>query len=242
LLEEADGKTRFHWHAIAGRWSPHLNGGTPRNFGPCGTVLDQDVAMVCSHPELDFPYRAPIKPVLEEGLLIPFYIKGEAIGTIWVVAHNTSRYFDAEDLRVMTSLGSFAAGAYQTWLTINAMEKMSAIVESSDDAIISQDLDGIITSWNGGAESLFGYTEQEAIGKPATILIPQERQDEEIEILERIRSGQRVKPYETVAVRKDGSLMDISLAVLPSETHKARSSGRQRSRGTSASASAPRAK
>jgi GAF domain len=91
LLEDGDGRTRFHWRAIAGQWSPHLDGGTPRDFGPCGTVLDHNVAMICSHPELDFPYWFPIKPVLEEGLLIPFYIKGEAVGTIWVVAHDTSR-------------------------------------------------------------------------------------------------------------------------------------------------------
>ena len=76
LLEDGDQKSNFHWRAIAGQWAPHVNGGTPRNFGPCGTVLDRNVALVCSHPELDFPYWAPIKPVLEEGLLIPFYIKG----------------------------------------------------------------------------------------------------------------------------------------------------------------------
>jgi hypothetical protein len=69
--------------------------------------------MVCSHPELDFPYWASIKPVLEEGLLVPFYIKGEAVGTIRVVAHDTSRRFDAEDLRVLTSLAAFAEAAYQ---------------------------------------------------------------------------------------------------------------------------------
>ena len=97
LLEEGDQKRDFHWRAIAGQWASHINGGTPRNFGPCGTVLDQDAAMICTHPELDFPYWESIKPVLEEGLLIPFYIKGEAVGTIWVVAHDTSRRFDAED-------------------------------------------------------------------------------------------------------------------------------------------------
>ena len=215
LLEEGDQKNNFHWRAIAGQWASHLNGGTPRDFGPCGTVLDQDVAMVCSHPELDFPYWAPIKPVLEEGLLIPFYIKGEAVGTIWVVAHDTSRRFDAEDLRVMTNLGTFAAAAYQTLLSLNATQRIASIVESSDDAIVSKDLNGIITTWNKGAERIFGYTAEEVIGKPVTILIPPDRQDEELQILERIRRGERVEHYETVRQRKDGSRVDISLTVSP---------------------------
>ena len=178
LLEDGDQKSNFHWRAIAGQWSPHLGGGTPRNFGPCGTVLDQNVAMVCSHPELDFPYWVSIKPVLEEGLLIPFYVKGEAVGTIWVVAHDTSRRFDAEDLRVMTSLATFAAAAYQTWLSVNAAQRIAAIVESSDDAIISKDLNGLIATWNRGAERIFGYVAEEVIGKSITILIPPDRQDE----------------------------------------------------------------
>ena len=215
LLEEGDQKRNFHWRAIAGQWAHHINGGTPRDFGPCGTVLDQDVAMVCSHPELDFPYWAPIKPVLEEGLLIPFHIKGEAVGTIWVVAHDTSRRFDAEDLRVMTSLGTFAAAAYQTLLSLNATQRIASIVESSVDAIISKDLNGVITSWNNGAERIFGYTAEEAVGKPITILIPPDRLHEEHSILERIRRGARVEPYETVRTRKDGSPVDISLTVSP---------------------------
>ena len=74
-------------------------------------------------------------------MLIPFYIKGEAVGTIWVVAHDTSRRFDAEDLRVMTNLGTFAAAAYQTLLSLNATQQIASIVEFSDDAIISKDLE-----------------------------------------------------------------------------------------------------
>ncbi|MGA8414885.1 MAG: PAS domain S-box protein [Xanthobacteraceae bacterium] len=91
----------------------------------------------------------------------------------------------------------------------------TSIVESSDDAIISKDLDGIITSWNWGAEQLFGYTADEVIGKPVTILIPAERQEEEPEILARIRRGERIGHYETVRRRKDGSFVDISLTVSP---------------------------
>ena len=214
LLEEGDQKRRFHWRAIAGQWAPHVDGGTPRDFGPCGTVLDRNVALLCSHPERDFPYWANVKPVLEEGLLIPFYIMGEAVGTIWVAAHDTSRRFDAEDLRVMTSLGTFAAAAYQTWLSLRETQQTAAIIAFSDDAIVSKDLDGIIRSWNKAAERMFGYAAEEVIGKPITILIPLGRLDEEPEILERIKRGEPVD-YETVRQRKDGSQIEISLTVSP---------------------------
>ena len=97
-------------------------------------------------------------------------------------------------------------------------QRLAAIVESSDDAIVSKDLNGIITSWNGGAERLFGYTAEEVIGKPITILIPPDRQAEEIEILGRIRRGERVDHFDTVRRRKDGSLVEISLTVSPIKT------------------------
>ena len=92
---------------------------------------------------------------------------------------------------------------------------LAAIVESSDDAIISKDLNSIITSWNHGAERLFGYTAQEAIGQPVTMLMPPERFDEEVGILERIRRGESIDHYETVRRRKDGTLLQISLTVSP---------------------------
>ncbi len=94
-------------------------------------------------------------------------------------------------------------------------QRLGAIVGSSDDAIVSKDLDGIINSWNPGAERLFGYTAEEVIGKPIMLLIPTDRHGEESEILSRIRRGERVDHYETVRRRKDGSLVDISLTVSP---------------------------
>ena len=89
-----------------------------------------------------------------------------------------------------------------------AMARLAAIVQWSDDAIISKDLNGVITSWNRGAERLFGYTAEEAIGRPVTMLIPPERTDEEPSILERIRRGEPIDHYETVRRRKDGTLLD----------------------------------
>jgi PAS domain S-box-containing protein len=94
-------------------------------------------------------------------------------------------------------------------------QRFAAIVEFSDDAIITTDLNGVITSWNTGAQRLFGYSPEEAIGQPVLILIPPERHDEEPAILERIRRGERIEHYETVRRQKDGSYIDISLTVSP---------------------------
>ena len=92
---------------------------------------------------------------------------------------------------------------------------LASIVESSDDAIVSKNLDGIITSWNRGAERTFGYSAEEAIGQPITIIIPQDRRDEERAILTRIRRGERIDQFETVRQRKHGSLIVVSLTVSP---------------------------
>jgi PAS domain S-box-containing protein len=88
-------------------------------------------------------------------------------------------------------------------------------VESSDDAIVSKDLNGIITSWNKGAERIFGYVAEEIVGKPVLILIPADRHKEEYLILNRIRRGERVDHFDTVRIHKDGSPIDVSLTVSP---------------------------
>ena len=421
----------FYWPAVAGAWRPHIGGGTPRNFGPCGVVLDRDSMQLFRHPERFYPYLAPISPPVTEALLTPFYVKGEAIGTVWVVAHSADRKFDGEDLRLIESLGRFAAAVYplqaaldmeehqsqslrdvnerllissvrQHELTEQAQEaesalreseeklagelsatqqlqsvsallieggstntlnekildaavaimhadmasmqtleedqdalrlldwrgfdevfrqifglirsdgetscgaarraghrvvvpdvensdtivslvavdnhrkagiravqstplfsregrllgmisthwhtphtptegdlrlldilarqaadliertqaeevrgRLAAIVESSADAIVSKDLNGIIRTWNGGAQRLFGYAAQEAIGQPISMLIPPDHADEEPSILARVRRGERVEHYETIRRRKDGTLVDVSLTVSP---------------------------
>jgi PAS domain S-box-containing protein len=94
-------------------------------------------------------------------------------------------------------------------------QRLGAIIEFSDDAIVSKNLNGIITSWNRGAEQLFGYAADEVVGQSITILIPPERLDEETMVLERIRRGERIDHYETVRRRKDGASVDISLTVSP---------------------------
>ena len=123
-----DGKTphvdgqRFYWPAICGMWNPHVGGGTPRNFGPCGDVLDQNRTLLFRHFERRYPYLIPVNPAAEECLLVPFFVAGRAVGTIWAIMHSDRRRFDAEDDRVMGSLGKFASSAYQAWVHIEDLK------------------------------------------------------------------------------------------------------------------------
>src|SRR5690242_6933206 len=92
---------------------------------------------------------------------------------------------------------------------------LAAIVGSSDDAIISKDLTGVVTSWNQGAEQTFGYNAHEMVGQSILRLIPSDRKEEEGIILDRLKRGERVEHFETVRVRKDGRLIDVSLTISP---------------------------
>src|ERR1700733_12510106 len=133
-----DGKTpdvcgeRFYWPAIAGMWNPHVGGGTPRNFGPCGDVLDQNRTLLFRHFERRYPYLKPVIPAAEECLLVPFHVAGKAVGTIWAIMHSDRRKFDAEDDRIMASLGKFASSAYQALMHIEDLEIQVAEREKAE--------------------------------------------------------------------------------------------------------------
>ena len=114
---------RFVWVAIAGAWQPHQGGGTPRDFGPCGDVLDCNAPLLFRHWERRYPHLLAATPAAEEGLLVPFYVEGKAVGTIWAIAHDERRKFDSEDLRMLVSLGAFASAAYQAVEQMHALSK-----------------------------------------------------------------------------------------------------------------------
>jgi signal transduction histidine kinase len=122
---------RFYWAAIAGAWRPHLGGGTPRDFGPCGDVLDCNATMLFTHWERRYPYLSAAMPLAEEGLLVPFFVNGKAVGTIWTIAHRHHRKFDAEDQRLLESMGRFASAAYQT---VESIEKLKSEVAARQKA------------------------------------------------------------------------------------------------------------
>ncbi len=133
-------------------------------------------------------------------------------GSFRYVAINSSAYWEGDQF-VHTKC--FTRDITERKLADETGQLLRAIIESSDDAIVSKDLNGIITSWNKGAERLFGYGPEEVIGKPVTILMPPERVNEEPGILEQIRKGHRIEHYETVRQRKDGTRFDVSLTVSP---------------------------
>jgi PAS domain S-box-containing protein len=147
-----------------------------------------------------------LKKALDTMVPVHFELASTIVPGVWFEAH---AYPSKTGLSVYLRDITERRGAERT----NSF--LAAIVESSEDAIISKDLNGIINSWNKGAERIFGYTAEEAIGQPATLLIPPDRFDEEPAILEKLRQGRRIDHYETVRRRKDGTLLDISLTISP---------------------------
>ena len=104
---------RFHWPAIAGAWKSYIGSGTPRDFGPCGDVLDHNCPLLFSQPQRRYPYFLSVTPPPEECLLVPFHAEGKVVGTLWAIAHDEHRKFDSEDLRMLVSLGNWSMIASQ---------------------------------------------------------------------------------------------------------------------------------
>ncbi len=135
LLSTDDGGKRFRWPAIAGMWKPHIGGGTPRDFGPCGDVLDRNTPLLFGNVARRYTYFQPVTPAVEEALLIPFHVEGRAVGTIWAVAHDPRRKFDAEDERLMLSLGRFASSAYQILTSLDSLSSEMSRREKAEASL-----------------------------------------------------------------------------------------------------------
>jgi len=146
-------KERFYWAAIAGAWRPHIGGGTPRNFGPCGDVLDCNIPMLFTHWERRYPYLGTAVPLADEGLLVPFYVDGKAVGTIWAIDHSNRRSFDREDLRLLESMGRFASAAYQTVESIEVL-KLEVAAREKAEMELREVTDGLEAQVQGRTEEL----------------------------------------------------------------------------------------
>jgi hypothetical protein len=112
VLEADAGSEVFRWRAVAGRWSPFLGGCMPRNSSPCGAVVSYGTHVLMKRPERHFGHTEDAPPVAEV-LLVPFYVREQPVGTVWVVAHDDLRKFDREDERLMSNLARFASLGYE---------------------------------------------------------------------------------------------------------------------------------
>ena len=236
-----DGKTphvegqRFYWPAICGMWGPHVGGGTPRNFGPCGDVLDQNRTLLFTHFERRYPYLMPVSPAAEECLLVPFYVDGKAVGTIWGIMHSNRRKFDAEDDRIMASLGKFASSAYQAWTHIEDLKiqvaerekaeaevrelakgleaKVRRLVEANVVGIVMWNLEGAITGANEAFLHMVQYDQDDiASGRVRwKDLTPAEWRNRDEQAIAEIRGSSIFRPFEKEYFRKDGTRVPVLL-------------------------------
>jgi PAS domain S-box-containing protein len=224
---------RFYWAAIAGAWQPHIGGGTPRDFGPCGDVLDRNVPMLFTHWERRYPYFCVTPPLAEEGLLVPFYVHGRAVGTIWAIAHTEHRKFDAEDLRLLESLGRFASAAYQALASIddltvqiaarekaeaavrelaNGLEaKLRRLVDANIIGICLWHLDGQILEANDAFLRLVGYDREELVSGRVSWreITPDTWRATDEQALAELAATGSCAPFEKEYVRKDGSRVPV---------------------------------
>jgi CheY-like chemotaxis protein len=132
LVESDGGREVFRWHAVAGKWAPLVWTTLPREFSPCGTVLDRKGAQLMVDPERYFTPLANVPPKVHEALLVPFSVGGELVGTVWVVAHDETRRFDREDRQAVSRLATFAAQAYEHLSSLSADDVVQLSRLSSD--------------------------------------------------------------------------------------------------------------
>src|SRR5262249_11109614 len=226
---------RFYWPAIAGMWNPHIGGGTPRNFGPCGDVLDQDRTLLFRRFERRSPYLVPVSPAAEECLLVPFYVAGRAVGTIWGIMHSDRRKFDGEDDRVMASLGKFASSAYQAFVQIDVLTfqvaerekaeaevrelarglaaKIRRLVEANVVGIVMWNLEGAITAANDAILHMVQCAREDiASGRVRwTDLTPAEWRGRDERAAAELQASGIFQPFEKEYFRKDGSRVPVLL-------------------------------
>lgn len=199
----------------------------PRNISFCGhAILGETIFFV---PDATLDSRFEDNPLVIGAPHIRFYAgaplilaNGQRVGTLCVIDYQPRQKISSEQFDRLSDLArcvseELARGVQQEITLELAMfqARYSAIIASSDDAIMSKTLDGVITTWNPAAETLFGYRVDEAVGQPMLMIIPKERAAEEPQIIARIRRGERIEHFETVRVAKNGQRLDVSVGISP---------------------------
>jgi PAS domain S-box-containing protein len=214
LLCDESGVMRFiAWRGLSDAYRRAVEGHSPwaRDAKDPQPVCIDDIESA----GLDEPVKAAVRA---EGIgalaFIPLMTHGRLTGK-FMAYYDRPHVFTSAEIDLAVTIARQLGFAIENMGAEQDRQRLAAIVASSDDAIVSKGLDGIIASWNAGAERLYGYSAAEIVGKSITTLMPADRQDEEPAILDRIRRGLRVEPYETVRWRKDGGLIDVSVSVSP---------------------------
>jgi PAS domain S-box-containing protein len=231
--DDGDGGKRFYWPAIAGMWNPHVGGGIPHDFAPCGDVLNRNCTLLFTHVTELYPYLRPVIPKAEELLCVPFYVRGTAVGTIWAIMHSDRRKFDAEDDRVMGSLGKFASSAYQAVTSIddlkfqiaerekaetalrelaNGLEvRIRRLVDANIMGIFIWNLDGKIVEANEAFLHIVQYNREDLVSGRIrwTDLTPPEWRDRDEHALADLKVFGKAQPYEKEFFQKGGNRVPV---------------------------------
>jgi PAS domain S-box-containing protein len=228
LLFDAHGVLRFkRWRGLSDAYRQAAEGHSPWGSAPASAepvVLSEGA----EDPALALLLAATRDEGVATAAFVPLVSAGVVIGTL-ALYYPLPRKLTSDELtlaRIISGQVAPIVGRTPTHVaaarseghravTLDAAAIGAAIIESSDDAIVSKDLGGVIKSWNRAAEAMFGYSQNEALGHSITLIIPKERLSEEDMVLRRIRAGERVDHFETVRRRRDGSLLDVSITVSP---------------------------
>ena len=214
LLFDDTGVMRFvAWSGLSDAYRHAVEGHSPwtRETKDAQPICVDDIEVA----DISADLKATVKT---EGIgalaFIPLVANGALIGK-FMTYYDGPHSFSEGDINLSVTIARQLGFSIARLRAEQASRLLASIIETSDDAIISKNLDGIITSWNQGAERVFGYTADETVGRSILMLIPPDRHREEREIIARLRAGQRIEHFETVRQRKDGTLIDVSLTVSP---------------------------
>ncbi|MGO4670212.1 PAS domain S-box protein [Bosea sp. 2RAB26] len=214
LRFDEGGTMRFvAWRGLSDGYRSAIDGHSPwqRQDREADPIFVSDVALSGEPQKL-------IETIIGEGIhalaFIPLAGADKLVGK-FMVYYDTPRVFTDHERDLALIIARQLGFAIERHSNDASTRRLTALVESSEDAIIAKDLDGLITDWNPGAERLFGYRPEEVLGQSVLLLIPEDRRDEEPEILARIRAGERIEHFETIRRRKDGTPVAISLTISP---------------------------
>lgn len=250
LEKAAEGDENFRWVALGGAYQAFVGGVMPADFSPCGLCVDCRCPQLFSHPSRYFTYLKGTEPSIVEGLFVPFPADSQIVGVIWIASHDDQRHFDREDVRLLTGLADFTAGAMQMYSVSaenqrlhlqaeadlrqhqraeNALRQtnhtLKTLIYSSPLPIVVVDADPpIVRLWNPEAERLFGWREREVLGHVIPN-VPDEMQAECLAYRFATAQGKTFHDMETYRRRKDGTLVDVNVLAAPLHDAESRING-----------------